>query len=501
MFDVVGSSWLRHFAADVGGWKPPPLCRRCDFVPCRCGVRRLRGPATAELRGHPRRRSGLDRPFVPRERRTTKRPTSTGLLPRACGFTNGYAACAVCSPTRAAMMTGRYPGRIGVTDWMRTKFQQGKEMEDLKGRPEYEGGPRHRVLCPTNPFWMDREEITLAEALGPAGYTSCHIGKWHLGVEGYYPEQQGFAFNYGGCDLGQPPSYFDPYENRRYDLPTLAPRKQGEYLTDREADEAVGFLRAHRDQPFFLYLAHYAVHTPIQAKKSVTAKYDAKPKTNHKNATYAAMIESVDDATGRVLETLDSVGLSDRTVVIFTSDNGGLSSFPRMDGPTDNTPLRWGKGHAYEGGIRVPWIIRWPGVTQSGTTCDEPICTIDVFPTLLAAAGIAPLPDRPIDGVDLRPILDGDGALDRDALYWHFPHFGGDQRRPYSIIRQGDWKLIRRYDTDTRELYNLANDLREKHDLASAMPEKVDELDRALSDHLRSVGAKLPKPNPDYLPP
>jgi arylsulfatase A-like enzyme len=202
-------------------------------------------------------------------------------------FTNGYAACAVCSPTRAAMMTGRYPGRIGVTDWIRAKFQRGRATDDLKDRPEYEGGPKHSVLCPTNPFWMDREEITLAEALGPAGYTSCHIGKWHLGVDGYYPEQQGFAFNYGGCDLGQPPSYFDPYENRRYDLPTLAPRKQGEYLTDREADEAVGFLRAHRDQPFFLYLAHYAVHTPIQAKKSVTAKYDAKPKTNHKNATYA----------------------------------------------------------------------------------------------------------------------------------------------------------------------------------------------------------------------
>lgn len=405
-------------------------------------------------------------------------------------FTNGYAACAVCSPTRAAMMTGRYPARIGVTDWIRAKFQRGKSPKAIQ-RPEYKGGSKQSVLCPTNPYWMEHEEVTIPEALAPAGYTSCHVGKWHLGIEGYFPEKQGFAFNHGGCDLGQPPSYFDPFKNPRYDMPTLAPRKKGEYLTDREADEAVGFLRAHCEKPFFLYLAHYAVHTPIQAKSELVEKYQKKPKTNHKNATYAAMVESVDDATGRVLETLDELGLTERTIVVFTSDNGGLC------GPTNNRPLRWGKGHAYEGGIRVPWIIRWPGVTKPGTVSDVPICTIDVLPTVLAAADVGLPSGQVIDGLDLRPTLEG-GKLARNALYWHFPHYGGDQRRPYSIIRQDDWKLIRRYDTGTHELFNLADDLGEKNDLAKKMHDKVATLDEQLTKHLESVGAKLPKPNPTY---
>lgn len=426
-------------------------------------------------------------------------PRIDRLATQGMRFTNGYAACAVCSPTRAALLTGRYPARIGVTDWIRAKFQwQGKV--DPAHRPAYEGTPQQSVLCPTNPFWMELDEVTLAEALAPAGYTSCHVGKWHLGTEDYFPTRQGFALNYGGCDLGQPASYFDPYQKPRYGITTLPPRKKGEYLTDRLADEAVGFIRSHQDQPFFLYFAHYAVHTPLQAKKDLTQKYQAKPKSNHKNPVYAAMIQSVDEAVGQVLDVLDELDLTERTVVIFTSDNGGLSSLPRIDGPTDNTPLRGGKGHAYEGGIRVPWIVRWPGVTRPGVTSDVPISTFDIFPTVLAAAGVDLPKERAVDGLDLRPVLAAEKSLDRDTLFWHYPHYGNDLRRPYSIVRQGDWKLIRRYDTQTHELYNLANDLAEKHDLAGELPAKANELEQRLSEHLKAVGAKLPKPNPEYDP-
>ncbi len=408
-------------------------------------------------------------------------------------FTDGYAACAVCSPTRAAVQTGRYPGRIGVTDWIRAEFQGGHIGPDGKNPTKYVGSPGRPLLCPPNPLFMELSELTLAEALKPAGYVSCHIGKWHLGQRDQFPERQGYDFNHGGCDLGQPPSYFDPYASNRplYEIPNLPPRKPGEYLTDREADEAVAFIRANKDKPFFLNMDHYAVHTPIQAKKDVTAKYESKPKTNQKNAAYAAMVESVDDSTGRIMAVLDELGLAERTVVIFTSDNGGLL------GPTHNAPLRSGKGFPYEGGIRVPLIVRWPGQIEKGTTTDVPACSIDLFPTLLEMAEV-PLPeDRAIDGVSLLPVLKRTGTLDRDALFWHFPHYRGGLG-PYSIIRQGDWKLIRRYDGDRRELYHLGKDLSETTDLAEKMPEKVEQLDAQLDAWLKATGAKLPRANPDY---
>jgi arylsulfatase A-like enzyme len=407
-------------------------------------------------------------------------------------FTNGYAACAVCSPTRAAVQTGRYPGRVGVTDWIRARFQGGEIPADGKNPTEYVGGNRP-LLCPPNPLFMELDELTLAEALKPAGYVSCHIGKWHLGQQDQFPQRQGYDFNHGGCDLGQPPGYFDPYESKReyYEIPNLPPRKQGEYLTDREADEAVAFIKANKDRPFLLSMCHYCVHTPLQAKKDVTAKYEAKPKTNQKNAVYAAMVESVDDAAGRIMAALDELKLADRTVVIFTSDNGGLL------GPTDNAPLRSGKGFPYEGGIRVPLIVRWPGVVQPGSTCDLPATSVDFFPTLLEIAGV-PLPeDRAIDGVSLVPVLKQTGGLDRDALYWHFPHYRV-ARGPYGIIRNGDWKLIKWYQDDGFELFNLAGDLSETTDLSKEMPEKVRQLDGKLATWLKSAGARLPKPNPDY---
>lgn len=421
-------------------------------------------------------------------------PNIDRLASQGMRFSNAYAACAVCSPTRAALMTGRYPARVGITDWIRARFQGGKIPGPGEKLPEYVGNKRKKLLCPRNPFWMELSEVTIAEALKSAGYVSCHIGKWHLGAEEWYPEKQGFDFNIGGCDFGQPPSYFDPYQRKgQGGIPTLKPRRKGEYLTDREGDEAVRFIKEHRDRPFFLYMAHYAVHTPIQAKQDLIAKYKAKTPTNQKNPTYAAMVQSVDQAVGKIMAALDELKLTERTMVIFTSDNGGLL------GPTHNAPLRAGKGYPYEGGIRVPLIVRWPGAVNAGSACDAPVISVDYFPTICQAARVNLPADRAIDGESLAPLLRQTGALKRRAIFWHFPHYRGGIV-PYSIIRAGDWKLIKRYEGTTFELFNLKNDLSEKNDLAQQMPEKVKELDAKLTAWLKATGAKLPKKNPDYRP-
>lgn len=410
-------------------------------------------------------------------------------------FTDGYAACAVCSPTRAAIQTGRYPARLGVTDWIRAKFQGGIIGPDGKNPEGYVGGPKQPVLCPKNALFMELDEITLAELLGPAGYATCHIGKWHLGQESQFPERQGYDLNFGGCDLGQPPSYFDPYESKRefYEIPNLPPRKTGEYLTDREADEAVQFIRANKDKPFFLNMDHYCVHTPLQAKADVRAKYETKQKTKQDNATYAAMVESVDDSTGWILRALDECGIADKTVVVFTSDNGGLL------GPTNNEPLRSGKGFPYEGGIRVPLIVRWPGEVEAGSTSNVPVTSVDYFPTFAEIAGIDVPRDREIDGESIVPVLKQRGGVERDAIYWHFPHYRGNLG-PYSIVRLGNWKLLKRYAENQSELYNLADDPSETTDLAESMPRKVQELDARLQAWLKQTNAKMPIPNPDYHP-
>ena len=426
-------------------------------------------------------------------------PHIDGLAADGVRFTDGYAACAVCSPTRAAVQTGRYPGRLLVTDWIRSRFQGGAIPADgvnpcLKPQSEWRG---RKVLCPPNALWMERSEITVAELLKSAGYRSCYIGKWHLGTDDWYPTQQGFDENFGGCDYGQPPNYFDPFNQPKGrhpmlqdGIPSLPGRKKGEYLSDREADEAVEFIRRSQDKPFFLQLSHYAVHTPIQAKADVTAKYAAKPKGLQKNARYAAMVESVDDAMGRVLKTLKETGVEENTVVIFTSDNGGLL------GPTNNAPLRSGKGYAYEGGIRVPWIIKWTGVASPGRVSNVPITSVDILPTIAGAAGVRLPESLEIDGLDLRPVLDGDDQLDRTALFWHFPHYR-HAPGPYSIIREGDWKLIKWYE-GPMSLFNLKDDLGEKTDLAAEMPGKVEALESRLMAHLKSVGARIPVANPDF---
>jgi arylsulfatase A-like enzyme len=388
-------------------------------------------------------------------------------------FTNGYSACTVCSPTRAAILTGQYPARLHITDW-------------IAGHQR----PQAKLLPPDWTKQLPLATVTVAERLKAAGYATASIGKWHLGGPAFHPEHQGFDENQGGYDRGQPPSYFAPYK-----IPTLAEGPPGEYLTDREAAEAVKFITAHEATPFFLYLPHYCVHTPIQAKPEVTGKYKAKDAAAQqpRNAAYAAMVESVDDALGRIVATLDSLGIRDRTAIFFTSDNGGLA------GVTDNRPLRAGKGSAYEGGVRVPFIVSWPGLTKPGSTSDVTVITPDIPATILAATGVGRDPAQPLDGRDLSALLAG-GPLDREAIYWHYPHYHPGGATPYSAIRSGSWRLVHFYEDDRDELYDLAADGSETTDRAAREPDRAKALRQKLDAWLTEVGAQMPLPNPDHDP-
>jgi len=407
------------------------------------------------------------------------------LATQGMRFTNAYAACPVCSPTRASIMTGKYPARLHLTDWI----------------PGEGNAPSHPLRVPEWQQFLPLEEITLAKALKSAGYATASIGKWHLGGPAYYPEHHGFDINIAGGDIGHPASYFWPFGDKKtsHRVPGLAAAggKDGEYLTDRLTEEAKKFIATNTEQPFFLYFAHYAVHMPLMAKPGKLAKYRAKtPAGEQKNATYAAMIESVDDSVGQILHQLDTLGLTGRTVVVFMSDNGGL--WPQA---TSNAPLRAGKGYPYEGGIREPLIIKWPGVTKPGTVCPVPVSSIDFFPTLLEIADV-PLPAA-VDGVSLAPLLKQADVPARDALYWHYPHYWGGvppRVRPFGAVRADDWKLIEFYDDMKIELYNLKDDLGETRDLALDQPETAAELRAKLHRWRESVGAQMPTPNPNYKP-
>ncbi len=393
-------------------------------------------------------------------------------------FTDGYAACTVCSPTRAALMTGKYPARLHVTDW-------------IPGHKR----PHAKLAVPDWTMYLPRSEVTIATALKRAGYATAHIGKWHLGNRQQgWPDQRGFDVNIAGYQAGQPPSYFSPYK-----IPTLTDGPPGEYLTDRLTAEAVRFIERNKDRPFFIYLPHYGVHTPLQAKPDVVAKYRQriKPGMRHTNAVYAAMIESIDESVGRITARLAGLGLADNTVIFFTGDNGGLLR------STSNAPLRAGKGSSYEGGVREPLIIKWPGVTKPGSVCHEPVITMDFYPTMLQMAGTSgdARHNAHVDGVSLVPLLKDPAAkLRRDALYWHYPHYHPGGATPYGAIRAGDWRLVEFYEDNHVELYNLKDDLGEKHDLAAQMPAKAAELRQRLHDWRRAVGAQMPTPNPNYQP-
>src|SRR5262245_24600980 len=302
-----------------------------------------------------------------------KTPHLDRLAADGMRFTSGYSACPVCSPTRAAILTGKYPQRLGITDW-------------LPGRPDR---PDQKLLRPALNQQLPATETTLAAALKAAGYATGHVGKWHLGGEGAGPLQFGFDVNIAGDHTGTALSYFAPFSGKggRF-MPGLEKAPEGEYLTDRLTAEAEKFIDAHRERPFFLYLPHYAVHTPMRARAELVAKYQPGNPGEQGNPVYAAMLESLDEGVGRVLKKLDDLKLSDRTIVVFTSDNGGLATTEGPNTPpTINAPLREGKGHLYEGGLRVPLIVRWPGVTKAGQVVEEPACSIDFFPTLTAACG------------------------------------------------------------------------------------------------------------------
>ncbi|MDA1266366.1 MAG: sulfatase [Planctomycetota bacterium] len=402
-------------------------------------------------------------------------------------FTQAYAAAAICSPTRAAVLTGRHPARVGITDWIRARFQGGALPVDGKNPSGYLEPQDKPLAVPRNPLWLEREERTLAEELQAAGYATCHVGKWHLGMDAHYPEHQGFDENHGGCDFGQPPSYFDPYANERLGgIPTLAPRREGEYLTDREADECVDFVKRHRDGPFFLYWAPYAVHTPIQAREDLTARYRGSAQ-DERRAKYAAMVESVDDGVGLLLKTLDELELTGRTLVVFTSDNGGLL------GPTDNSPLRLGKGHPYEGGIRVPMIVRAPGSVPAAAQSDLPVTSCDLLPTVLEACLVPRRGAATLDGISLwRHCTTGEEPGPR-RLVWHFPHYRSKVIPPYSILRDGNQKLLLWWESDRVELYDLGDDLGETRDLAGQRPEEAAALRERLMSELEALDAKLPR--------
>ncbi len=399
-------------------------------------------------------------------------------------FTNSYAACPVCSPTRAALLTGMYPARLHLTDW-------------LPGRADR---PDQKLLRPAFNQSLPANLTTIADLFHADGYATAHIGKWHLGGGKSDPTNKGFDVSIGGDNTGAQATYFAPFRgpNGRF-LPGLENAADGEYLTDRLTTEAVHFIEHNRDRPFFVYLAQNAPHIPLKAKPEIVAKYRSggAPGTQN-NPLYAAMIESLDDGVGRILQTLDELKLSEYTIVVFASDNGGLSIAEGPDTPaTSNSPFREAKGFVYEGGIRVPLIVRCPGVTRPGTTSDVPVSTIDYFPTFVDLCGLKS--DVKPDGVSIRPALSG-GTLSREALFWHYPHYSNQGGKPGAAIRMGNLKLIEHYEDGRGELYDLAKDVGENHNLIAERPDAAKVLAERLDAWLRSVDAQMMKPNPGYVP-
>lgn len=425
-----------------------------------------------------------------------KTPNIDRLAAEGMHFTQAYAVCPVCSPTRASILTGKWPARLHLTDW-------------LPGRTDMPGQmlnrPKFRQELPL-------EEVTLAEHLSAAGYSTAHVGKWHLGGKGFGPKEQGFDLNVAGNERGSPPGYFAPFDNKKgREVPGLEDAPDGAYLSDLLADKAVQFIRDNKDRPFFLYLPHFAVHTPLQAKKELVAKYDAGKNQpgRQSNPIYAAMLESADEGVGRIMKELAELKLNERTIILFTSDNGGLATSEGPNTPaTSNAPLREGKGHLYEGGIRVPLIVRWPENIKAGTTSETPVCSIDFLPTILelcnlpASEGRQP-PDAKVsgfDGVSLVPLLKQTGDVSREAFYWHYPHYSNQLGKPGGAIRAGDYKLIEFYEEGRRELFNIKSDRGEGTNLADKEPAKVKELAEKLDAWRKSVDAQMMTANPDYHP-
>ncbi|MFP6882345.1 MAG: sulfatase [Roseibacillus sp.] len=391
-------------------------------------------------------------------------------------FTDAYASAPVCSPTRAAILTGHSPARLQITNHL--PHQDRFTPEDSKLHPA-----EMRDHLPL-------EYTTIAERLkGEAGYATAFIGKWHLykGKEKQFAAHaQGFDINIGGCSNGGPPTFFDPYG-----IDFLEDRKKGEYLPDRLADEAITFIRKQNKakKPFYVALFNYTVHWPMEAPEKFVAKYQDRPKKGYNHKVYPAMIEAMDLAIARVLGALDKLEIANETFVVFTSDNGPFG------GVGDARPLRADKGHLYEGGIRIPLIVRWPGVIKAGTVSAEPVILTDFYPTLLEVAGLKPKKDYPGDGESLLPLLKGEAKPKREAIFWHYPNFAFHKdNRLGSAIRMGDYKLLEFFDDNSVELYNLKEDLSEKKDLAKAKPELAAEMRNRLHSWRKESEAKMPRP-------
>jgi arylsulfatase A-like enzyme len=411
---------------------------------------------------------------------TLDTPWIDGLASRGIRFTDAYAAAPVCTPTRAALITGLAPARLQITN-------------HAPGHPDGFVLPGTRVQSAGWTRHLPLQQVTLAEKLREAGYATGFFGKWHLSYRpaeaedpqepDLRPEHQGFDINVGGCQFGGPPSYFAPFRN-----PAMESGDET-YLPNRLAGECIRFVKQHADQPFFVCWWNYSVHYPFQAPDSLVRKYEDRKRESGmdiRNPVYAAMIEGMDTSIGRLLQALDDLQLTDNTLVIFTSDNGPFAA--------DVRPLRGEKGHLYEGGIRVPLIIRWPGVVSPGSQCSDPVISMDLFATMAGAAGLSGAISS-LDGVDLRPLLSGSGRLDRDALFFHYPNYAFHKdNRLGSAIRQGDFKLLYFYDDRSLELYDLSVDIGEQENLATALPDRARRMKQSLDAWLVETGARLPQP-------
>lgn len=427
-------------------------------------------------------------------------PNIDRLASQGVRFTQAYAASNVCSPTRASLLTGRYPARLGITDW-------------LPGRAPRPDDP---LLSPALAGHLTSTDTTFANAFRAAGYRTAFVGKWHLGDSpDHFPDRHGFDLNIGGSGKGSTPSYFSPYG-----LPNLSDGPRGEYLVERLTHEAVAFIRESHaaGRPFLLQLSHYAVHIPKQARPQLIAKYTAKLKAHptegpdfsdgppdgrvrirQSDPIYAAMVESLDASVGAILAELDALGIAENTIVVFTSDNGGLSTSEGW--PTSNLPLRGGKGWAYEGGVREPLIVSWPGHLPADALTDAVVTSPDFFPTLLALAGLPLQPTAHVDGRSFADILVSPTTPPPErAIFWHYPHYSNQRGRPHSAMRKGNWKLIEWLETGRLELYDLIADPGETQDLAQRKPDQAAALCAELHAWRTQVGARMPTANPDHQP-
>jgi arylsulfatase A-like enzyme len=428
-------------------------------------------------------------------------PNTDRLANEGIRFTNAYAAAPVCSPTRASIMTGKYPARMNTTDWFGAPQPGTVQNHWTRNKPILPAEYEDQLIL---------DEVTIAETFRDAGYATFFAGKWHLGGVGFYPEDQGFEINVGGHERGWPPGgYFSPYKN-----PKLTDGKLGEHLPDRLANECISFLENSGDNPFLLFLSFYSVHTPLQAPDSLVAKYEDKAKLieqqephfepegerqarqvqNH--AIYAAMVESMDSAIGKVLKVLEHMELSDHTAVILMSDNGGLST--SEGSPTSNVPLRAGKGWLYEGGIREPMIIKWPGIVKPGSVSDQQVISTDFYPTKLDMAGLSLKPKQHLDGISLVPLLKLQIVLPPRSIFWHYPHYGDQGGSPGAAVRVGDFKLIHFFEDNRIEMYNLEADIGETENLSAKMPKKKKELLSLLYQWQNDVGARMTSKNPAH---